>query len=182
MIKLRKIQKSDLKMRVEWMNNPIIYNNMHFTPPISFESTQRWFEKNQDATCRIDVAFDNEEGDVVAMGGLTHIDYTVRKAEFYIFVNPNFLRRGYGSMSAYLLCKYGFEVLQLHKIYLFANNGNIIARKTYEKLGFKLEGTMRHEMVRNEQYEDRLYYGLLASEFDHDKVALRMVGCPSVDR
>ena len=178
MIELRKLQESDLKKRVEWMNDPRVYKTMHFIPPISLENTMRWFENNRSNDHRVDVAFDNEDGTLVAMGGLTNIDYSVRKAEFYIFVNPQMQRQGYGIKAAYLLCKFGFDILQLHKIYLYTNGSNLGARKTYERIGFKLEGTMRDEMVNNESYEDRLYYGILASELDKEKYPLNLSGYP----
>lgn len=178
MIKLRKLQENDLMTRVEWMNNPKVYKTMHFIPPISIENTMKWFEKNRWNNNRVDIVFDNEDGHRVAMGGLTNIDYSVRKAEFYIFVNPEMQRKGYGVNAAYQLCKYGFEILQLHKIYLYTNSSNLGARKTYEKIGFKLEGTLRDEMINNEIFEDRLYYGLLAAEIDRDKLELILSGSP----
>lgn len=171
-MKMRLISKDDLPTRVEWMNNPMVYKTMHFTPPISLEKTIDWHLKNQNNSTRCDVVFEDETGNVVAMGGLTGIDYSVRKAEFYIFVNPLRQREGIGSKAAYLLCKYGFEVLQLHKIYLYTNASNQGARKTYEKIGFTLEGVHRSEMINNEVYEDRLYYGLLADELKKDKYTL----------
>lgn len=165
-MKIRKISQADLSERVRWMNNPAIYSTMHFIPPISLEKTIEWHKKNQGNASRCDVVFENEEGELLAMGGLTAIDYSVRKAEFYIFVNPDKQRQGIGREATYLLCKYGFEVLQLHKIYLYTNASNTGARKTYEKVGFTLEGVHRDEMVCQEKYDDRLYYGLLASELD----------------
>ena len=179
-MKLRLLTKDDLPQRVEWMNNPLVYTTMHFTPPISLEKTIEWHSKNQNNTSRCDVAFEDENGNLVAMGGLTGIDYSVRKAEFYIFVNPSRQREGIGSQATYLLCKYGFEVLQLHKIYLYTNSTNKGARKTYEKVGFTLEGIHRSEMINNESYEDRLYYGLLATEFDKNKYSLHFSGANSV--
>ena len=91
-------------------------------------------------------------------------------------VNPARQREGIGSKATYLLCKYGFDVLQLHKIYLYTNATNQGARKTYEKIGFTLEGTHRSEMVCNEVYEDRLYYGLLSNELDKDCFPLDFSG------
>lgn len=167
-MKIRLLATSDLPMRVEWMNNPRIYKTMHFTPPISLEKTIEWHRKNVGNASRCDVAFEDDNGNLIAMGGLTGIDYTVRKAEFYIFVNPERQREGIGSEATYLLCKYGFDVLNLHKIYLYTNASNLGARKTYEKIGFTLEGIHRNEMISNEKYEDRLYYGILASELGKD--------------
>ena len=167
---IRKLEKSDLGERVAWMNNPQVFRTMHFTPPISLENTIVWFERNKSIPTRC----------LVAMGGLTNIDYTTRKAEFYIFVNPSRQKEGIGTMSTKMLCKYGFEILKLHKIYLFTNNSNIGARKTYEKVGFKLEGIHRDEMIDEEKYDDRLYYGLLSSEFDHSGLKLDLKGANRV--
>lgn len=163
-MKIRLLSESDLPSRVKWMNNPAVYKTMHFTPPISLENTIEWYKKNQKINSRYDFAFEDDNGNLVAMGGLTGIDFTVRKAEFYVFVNPERQREGLGTKASFLLCKYGFDVLQLHKIYLFTNSSNMGARKTYEKIGFMLEGTHRDEMVNSENYEDRLYYGLLAKD------------------
>lgn len=163
-MRLRKISEADLSERVKWMNNPVVYRTMHFTPPISIEKTIEWHKSNQSNNNRVDVVFEDKDGNLLAMGGLTGIDYSVRKAEFYIFVNPERQRQGIGTKATTLLCKYAFEVLQLHKVYLYTNATNFGAKKTYEKVGFKLEGVHREEMVEKECYEDRLYYGLLASE------------------
>lgn len=175
-MKLRLLTKADLSTRVEWMNNPAVYTTMHFIPPISLEKTFEWYKKNINNTSRCDVVFEDEDSTLVAMGGLTSIDYTVRKGEFYIFVNPERQREGIGSKATYLLCKYGFEILNLHKIYLYTNASNTGARKTYEKIGFKLEGIHRAEMIIHEDYKDRLYYGLLAEEMDNKIYPLEFSG------
>lgn len=175
-MKIRKLCETDLVVRVDWMNNPKVYKNMHFLPPISMDNTKKWYEMNINNNKRFDAAFEDNEGQIVAFGGLTNIDYTVRKAEFYIFVNPELQGKGIGSVATRLLCMYGFEILQLHKIYLYTNSSNIIAKKTYEKVGFVLEGIHREENILAERYEDRLYYGLLAREFDNNNQCLELKG------
>lgn len=175
-MKIRKLVKADLAERVVWMNHPAVYKTMHFVPPITLDKTIEWFEKNQSNASRIDFAFENLEGQLMAMGGLTAIDYSVRKAEFYVFVNPNYQRQGIGSKATGLICKYGFDVLNLHKIYLYTNASNTGAKKTYENMGFKLEGRHRDELICNEKYDDRLYYGLLSSEFKPDLSDIKFKG------
>lgn len=179
-MQIRKISESDLEQRVKWMNNPKVYKTMHFVPPISLENTKRWYEGNRNNANRFDAAFIDDEGAPLAFGGLTNIDYSVRKAEFYIFVNPEMQGKGIGTKATYLLLKYGFEVLQLHKVYLFTNASNTGAKKTYEKVGFKLEGIHREENIIDEKYEDRLYYGFLAKDFDSGKEELKLAGWSDV--
>ena len=154
----------------------MVYKTMHFVPPISLENTQKWYESNINNNKRFDAAFEDDEGQLVAFGGLTNIDYTVRKAEFYIFVNPNMQGKGIGTAATKMLCKYGFDILQLHKIYLYTNGSNVGAKKTYEKVGFVLEGVHREENIIAEKYEDRLYYGLLAKDFDSSANPLELKG------
>ena len=166
-MELRKITFEDLPVRVDWMNNPIIYNTMHYGIPITLENTQNWFAKNVDNPNRIDVMFCESmcNGWYVAMGGLTSIDRTVGKAELYIFVNPELLGKGIGTIATKQLCQYGFFELKLEKIYLFVDKENIAAQKVYEKIGFHLEGILRNELLtRTGHISDLYYYGLLKHE------------------
>lgn len=163
-MKIRRLQKEDLQTRVEWMNNEKVYSSMHFSVPVVMENTVRWFENNIGNEKRADVAFE-EDGEIVAFGGLTGVDPTLKKAELYIFVNPNIQAKGYGTKATMQLCEYGFNELGLHKIYLETNSDNYGAQKVYERCGFKLEGTLRHEyLTKDSEWKDRLYYGKLKDE------------------
>ena len=75
---IRKIEKSDLQLRVDWMNNPKIYSSMHFDLPVLLENTVRWFENNQTNNHRSDVCF-VEKDEIVAFGGLTSIDDVLKR-------------------------------------------------------------------------------------------------------
>jgi RimJ/RimL family protein N-acetyltransferase len=159
-----------------WMNDVAVYPSMGFTPPISLENTINWYRANLNNNKRVDCAFVNEYGDLLAMAGLTGLDYSCRKAELYLFVNPNRQRQGLGKKATYLLCKYAFNVLHLNKVFLYTNATNIGAQRVYESVGFKLEGTHREERVAGGHFEDRLYYGLLAKEFDYERMPLVIAG------
>lgn len=162
---IRKIEKSDLQQRVDWMNNPKIYSSMHFDLPVVLENTIRWFENNLTNDHRTDVCF-VDKGEIVAFGGLTSIDKNLKKAELYIFVNPDSQKSGIGTQATKLLCQYGFGELGLHKIYLLTNENNTAAIRVYQKCGFVLEGRHRDEYLIDNKYMDRLYFGLLKTEFD----------------
>lgn len=161
---VRPIIIEDLPLRVQWMNDPCIYSSMHFEVPITLDNTIKWFDKNRNSNLRSDVCF-IDNGVIVAFGGLTSIDSQLKKAELYIFVNPQSHKSGIGTQATILLCKYGFEKLDLHKIYLYTNEDNISAIKVYQKCGFLLEGRLRDEYLMNNRFKDRLYFGLLKEEF-----------------
>lgn len=165
-MRIRKLQKEDLQTRVAWMNNPKVYSSMHFDIPVLMENTVRWFENNQGNDSRVDMAFVNEEGNVVAFGGITGINLALNKGELYVFVSPTAQAKGLGTEATRLLCEYAFAVLGLNKIYLETNDDNYAAQRVYEKVGFVLEGKKRQEYVRNDgTLGARYYYGLLKCEF-----------------
>ena len=163
---VRKLAESDLLLRVSWMNNEKVYSSMHFDIPVILENTLKWYHNNLGNDKRADLTFE-DNGEIVAFGGLTAINREVNKAELYIFVNPIAQKGGLGTTATMLLCKYGFEELGLNKIYLETNEDNSAARRVYEKCGFVLEGTHREEYRTPDGVVlSRMYYGLLKCEFN----------------
>lgn len=73
--------------------------------------------------------------------------------------------RGYGTVAARLMCRHGFETLGLHRIQIQVEVGNEGSRRVAEKLGSRLEGTLRGKIRRGEGWSDALLFGLQASEF-----------------
>ena len=164
-MKIRRIEESDLPIRVSWMNNPIIYANMGFTPPITLENTIQWYKRNLTRDDRIDVTYLDEEDRIVGFGGITQIDWRLRRGETYTFISPEHLHQGIGTHANQLLISYAFNVLQLNKISSHVDGPNMASRRVREKLGFKLEGIIRDEKLLNNQLIDRYYYGLLKREY-----------------
>lgn len=163
---VRRLEESDLQLRVSWMNNEKVYSSMHFEVPVILEKTIAWFRNNLGNDKRADLAFEIDNT-IVAFGGLTNINRETNKGELYIFVNPEAQNGGIGTQATMLLCRYGFEQLRLNKIYLETNEDNLSARHIYERCGFKLEGVLREEYKKSDSIMlSRLYYGLLKKEFN----------------
>lgn len=73
--------------------------------------------------------------------------------------------KGYATESFKLLVKYGFEKLNLHKIWDLAAASNIASIKANQKVGFNVEGVMRKQLFKNGEYEDGVVLGLLAEDY-----------------
>lgn len=163
---VRRLRLEDLQLRVDWMNHPQVYRNMHFSVPVLMENTIKWFKSNIGNEKRADLTF-VENDEIVAFGGLTDINREINKAELYVFVNPEVRKSGIGTQATKKLCKYGFEELRLNKIYLHTNEDNIVAQHVYLKCGFVLEGKLRNEYLRADgKLMCRMYYGLLKGELN----------------
>lgn len=168
MMEIRRLSYDDLKTRVEWMNNPLIYSSMHYEVPILLGKTIQWYEKNLTDDKRFDITV-LEDGEIVAFGGFTSINREVQKAETYLFADPFHLHKGVGTRAKKLICKFGFEELGLNKLYFITNEDNYASIRVNEKCGFKLEGRMRKEyMTKDGLLKDRLYFGLLKDEWGEE--------------
>lgn len=139
---------------------------MHYSLPITLEKTLDWYNRIKMSNERQDFTIIDDKR-IVAMGGLTHIDRDVNKAELYIFVNPDLHHSGIGTEALNLICKYGFKELTLNKIYLETNEDNVYAIKLYKKCRFVIEGMHRQEYINSfGEYKNRLYFGLLKTDFE----------------
>ena len=79
--------------------------------------------------------------------------------------NKNYWGKGVGMEACKLALSYGFEEMALRKIYLAVYENNPVAKKIYEKLGFKLEGTLRKQVLVKGEYFDKYLMGLFKNEF-----------------
>lgn len=73
--------------------------------------------------------------------------------------------RGYGTDAMRLILQYGFIELNLHRISLASHSYNERALKSYEKVGFKVEGTIRHDTLREGRRTDGIFMGILRDEW-----------------
>jgi RimJ/RimL family protein N-acetyltransferase len=92
---------------------------------------------------------------------------TCEDAWLYIVIHErDFLSKGYGTDAMKLIVQYGFEELNLQRITLGLHGYNERALKTYQKVGFQLEGKMRGEGKREGARYDGLYMGILREEWE----------------
>jgi RimJ/RimL family protein N-acetyltransferase len=92
---------------------------------------------------------------------------TCEDAWLYIVIHErDYLSKGYGTDAMKLIMQYGFLELNLRRITLGLHGYNERAFKTYEKVGFKLEGRMRGEVIKDGVRHDDLYMGILREEWE----------------
>ena len=73
--------------------------------------------------------------------------------------------RGYATEVTRLMLKYGFDILNLHRVQLHVWADNAKAVHTYEKCGFRMEGTLREAMRHDGVYCDFHVMGILDREW-----------------
>jgi [ribosomal protein S5]-alanine N-acetyltransferase len=94
------------------------------------------------------------------------INSTFNRGELAYWVGKPYWGQGYGTEAAKALLQYGFEVLQLNRIYAQSFTTNPGSWRIMEKIGLKYEGTLRQHVSRFGQYYDLAQYGILNEEFN----------------
>ncbi len=98
--------------------------------------------------------------------GLYKIDYRVGKAEFAIVIgDTRWLGRGYGTRVTRTLIEWAFLQLNLSKVSLAVLDNNQRALHIYEKLGFKREGVLKDEQIRDGKYLDLILMAVFRAEW-----------------
>lgn len=109
--------------------------------------------------CLVD---DTVVGEIV----INEIDQNNRSANIRIALfNTQYFGKGYGTEAMRLAIHYGFKTLNLHRIELTVFDFNPRAIHVYEKLGFKLEGTMRDTLHWEGKYHSEHIMSILEKEW-----------------
>lgn len=155
-IKLRFICKEDTANIIRWRNQDEVRKNFLYQKLFTEEVHIKWLnEMVFQGKVEQFIIYDNEQEKPVGTVFLRDIDYINKKAEYGIFIGEKGARgKGIGSEAAKLIVKYGFENLNLHKIFLrvFATNQKAI--HSYQKAGFEKEAYLKDEVLVNNKYED----------------------------
>ena len=84
---------------------------------------------------------------------------------------PAYQGKGYGSDALQLILQYAFSELNLHRVGLDVISNNTHAIRTYEKAGFRHEGSVRDAVLRDGHRHNRLLMGILRNEWQSHAVA-----------
>ncbi|HET6437577.1 MAG TPA: GNAT family protein [Anaeromyxobacter sp.] len=108
-----------------------------------------------------------DDGRLVGLAGLHRLSDAERQAELGLLVRgPEERGKGFGVEAVRLLCRHGFESLELARIWLRVRADNAPALRAYERAGFRLERLLRGKEVRGGERVDVVVMGLLREEWD----------------
>jgi RimJ/RimL family protein N-acetyltransferase len=119
-------------------------------------------------TARDEAFFVIADGDDRAVGhvALYKIDHRIGSAEFAILIGERKLwGTGLGRACSRQIIQYGFDELNLQRIYLEVLESNPRAQRLYESMGFVVEGKLRRHQFKNGRHVDVVVMGLLREDF-----------------
>lgn len=106
------------------------------------------------------------EGIFVGSGGFHTIKNAHAWGEIGYWLDKEYTGRGIMTDFVRAMITYGFKELNLHRIQIKCDADNLRSKAIPERLGFKLEGTIREDHKHEDgTFSDGLVYGLLAHEW-----------------
>lgn len=91
-----------------------------------------------------------------------------KRGELAYWVGKQYWGKGYGTEAVETLLEYGFNQLNLHRIFAASFTSNPGSWRVMEKIGLKYEGTLKQHVARFGNYYDLAYYGLLKDEYEKE--------------
>jgi RimJ/RimL family protein N-acetyltransferase len=104
------------------------------------------------------------DGRQIGGAGLT-VAQRHQHAEIGYWLGALYWGQGYATEAAQELLRYGFENLQLHRIFASHFKHNPASGKVLAKLGMRHEGCRREHLRKWDQFVDSELYGILRQEW-----------------
>lgn len=166
LIRLRAREPEDEPLLHEWFNDPEVTEYLSLRYPLSHRTEREFIESVSDVSYgNASLAVETLDGRMIGGCGLENASPENRNAVLGIAIGDKaFWDGGYGTDTMRTLCRFGFELMNLHRIQLDVYDGNDRAIHVYGKLGFKLEVTKRQAVYKFGEYHDIHVMGLLAGE------------------
>lgn len=164
--RLRRIERQDIPTFVRWFSDPEVREFLVINRPISTAEEEKWFERKLEEEGSEIFAIETTDGTHIGNIELFSVDERNRHAELGVVIGEKaYWGQGYGSDAIRTLLRFGFEEMNLHRIYLRVYEDNTRGIRAYEKCGFCQEGRLREANFRQGRYHDELVMGILSHEF-----------------
>jgi RimJ/RimL family protein N-acetyltransferase len=170
LVGLRAVEKEDLRVLRDWRNIVDFRRNFREYRELSLENQLRWFESLQ-SSGNINFMFMIERlSDGLPLGacGLLYTNWIIRSADFSFYVGheESYIdNKGYAKEAAGLLVDYGFNVLNLNKIWMeLYEFDNRKLDFFLNQFGFKKDGKLRENCFEDGRYWDSFIISLLRNE------------------
>jgi len=145
----------------------IALNTLRIPFPYPEGEAERWIATHNEAKENDDRVFAvtlRDTNELVGCVGL-HVKPQNDCAEIGYWIGVDYWDCGYASEAAAAVVRFGFESLNLNRIYAMYFSRNRASGRVLEKIGMHHEGTLRQHLKKWDEYVDLEAYGILRSEF-----------------
>lgn len=157
-----------LQKMLWWRNDERVYKWCRQREPLTQEQHLSWFKSlhgnDKIKMYAIELMDENGSENLVGVCGLTDIDWINRRAEFSLYIGPEYWKKGLGEISLRLLLDKAFKTHNLNSVWGESFDDNP-ATKMFKKVGFEFEGVRREFYYRDGKYINASLWSILKSEY-----------------
>ncbi|MEX0799345.1 MAG: GNAT family protein [Bacteriovoracaceae bacterium] len=129
------------------------------------ESTLQQFERNKSLQCGIWF-----KGELAGIVGQHRVDWPNKWSSLGYWLAQEFEGKGIMTKACKGMIHHSFEAQKLNRVEIAVAVDNNKSRAVPERLGFKMEGTLRQKEWLYDRYVDHAVYSLLKSEWKGNAV------------
>ena len=139
MVKLRKIEPSDLPFLYQWENDATMWADSDTHNPLSRYDLHQYIENTTGDIYRdgqLRLIIESSEAGIMGCIDLFDFDARNRKAAIGMYIAPEARGKGVGKQAVEQLLDYAFGFLHLRMIYAIISVHNHPCSRIYEQIGF----------------------------------------------
>ncbi|MDA1303634.1 MAG: GNAT family protein [Nitrospirae bacterium] len=165
---LRPFSSDDIPIWSKWFNDLAVVEHMNKGAfPNTDEQQSSFFLAMSES--RTDVQFAialQEENTIIGTVGIHKIDWIHRHGSVSLMIGDKvYWGRGIASEVIGLTVRHAFTKLNLNRLTAGMWSSNLAAKKSFERNGFRLEGTLKGNYFYKDQYVDEWVMGLLRNNW-----------------
>lgn len=168
---LRAVEPKDLQQLKEWRNYEYFKRNFREYLDINDYRQNKWYENevnNNSSTIMFSiVSLITDE--LLGCCGLTYINWINKNADFSFYYGKNLEyidNEGLSLEAANILLDYGFNQLNLHKIWTEIYEFDQLKRDFLNNIGFSKDAEIRDNYYYDGKYWSSYIYSILKKEFN----------------
>lgn len=165
---LRALEKDDLPQLMQWRNNPDMRKFFRETDEINSFNQEKWFESvvAKNSIHKMFAIVKSDTNELMGACGLCYIDWVNRSADFSIYLGYDnlYIDEKFAVEAAQLMRDYGFNVLNLHRLWAEIYSIDNPKKHFFDTLSFTLDGTLRETYWYEGKWHDSLFYSLLSTD------------------
>lgn len=167
-IGIRAIEIEDLPIIQKFRNDEVLRQYFREYREFSLTQIENWYYKMiKDNRFEMFVIIELELDEVIGVTGLTYIDWPNKHADihFYIGKNSEWIDKVYSPTAIKLILNYGFEILNLNKIWAEIYEIDTKKLNFFQRKGFKIDASLREHYFYNGKYYSSHILSLLRKEY-----------------
>lgn len=165
---LRALEESDLKPLLEWRNKPEFRKYFREYRELSWDQQLSWYENIvlKDDKVRMFAIVRRNDDALLGACGLCYIDHVNRNADFSIYIGKDdlYIDDRYAVDAAKILLAYGFDELNLHRVWAEIYSIDKAKIEFFNTLRFMQEGVHRETHWTDGKWVNSLFFGMLRDE------------------